>query len=74
MVKVSLEVRESAGSFEVTAHADSISQAVGGTRHRFPGSDVRVLFPIDGDEFFGGKEAPDEGAGTDGRPGPGRAR
>jgi hypothetical protein len=54
MVKVSLEVREGADSFEVTAHADSISQAVGATKHRFPDGEVRVVFPIDGDEFFGG--------------------
>lgn len=54
MVKVSLEVREGADSFEVTAHAESISQAVGVTERRFPGGEVRVVFPIDGDEFFGG--------------------
>ena len=54
MVKASLEVREGADSFEVTAHADSISQAVGATEQRFPGGEVRVVFPIDGDEFFGG--------------------
>jgi hypothetical protein len=53
MVKVSLEVREGADSFEVTAHADSISRAVGATEQRFPGGEVRVVFPIDGDEFFG---------------------
>jgi hypothetical protein len=52
MVKVSLEVREGADSFEVTANADSMSEAVGGTMQRFPGREVRVLFPIDGDEFF----------------------
>jgi hypothetical protein len=54
MVKVSLEVREGTDSFEVTAHADSISQAVGATKRLFPGGEVRVVFPIDGDEFFGG--------------------
>ena len=54
MVKVSLEVREGAGSFEVTARAESISEAVG-ARQRLPGREVRVLFPIDGDEFFGGE-------------------
>jgi len=66
MVKVSLEVREGADSFEVTARADSINEAVGGTRQRFPGREVRVLFPIDGEEFFGGE-------GTRSEPGPDRS-
>jgi hypothetical protein len=74
MVKVALEVREGAGSFEVTAHADSISQAVGGARRRFPGRRVRVVFPIDGDEFFGRRAAPAEEAGTGDRPAPARTR
>jgi hypothetical protein len=56
MVKVSLEVREGADSFEVTAHADSLSQAVDATERRFSGGEVRVVFPIDGDGFFGGDE------------------
>ena len=56
MVRISLEVREGADRFEVTAHADSISQAVGATERRFPGGEVRVVFPIDGDEFFGWDE------------------
>lgn len=54
MVRVSLEVREGTERFEVTAYADSISEAVGATRQRFPGGEVRVVFPIDGGEFFGG--------------------
>lgn len=57
MVRVSLEVLEGADRFEVAAHADSISRAVGATRRRFPGGEVRVVFPIDGDEFFGGESA-----------------
>lgn len=61
MVKVSLEVRAGADSFEVTAHAGSISQAVGATKQRFPAGEVRVLFPIDGDEFFGGDGATKRG-------------
>ena len=53
MVRVSLEVREGTERFEVTAHAGSISEAVGATRQRYPGGEVRMVFPIDGDEFFG---------------------
>jgi len=56
MVRISLEVSEGADRFEVTAHADSISQAVGATERRFPDCEVRVVFPIDGDRFFGGDE------------------
>lgn len=54
MIKVSLEVRE--GDAPVAVYADTISQAVGIARERFPGRDVRVVFPIDGEEFFGGAE------------------
>jgi hypothetical protein len=63
MVRVSVEVREGDDLFEVTVYADSISQAVGIARGRFPGYDVRVVFPIDGEEFFGGRGT--EAAGTD---------
>ncbi|MEJ7816160.1 MAG: hypothetical protein WKF53_13390 [Rubrobacter sp.] len=53
MVRVSVEVREGDAPFEMAMYADSISQAVGIARDRFPGHDVRVVFPIDGEEFFG---------------------
>lgn len=55
MVRVSVEVREGDDLFEVTVYADTISGAVGIVRARFPGHDVRVVFPIDGEEFFGGR-------------------
>lgn len=61
MVKVSLEVRDGDAPMEVAVYADTISRAVGIARERFPGGDVRVVFPIDGEEFFGGAE----GNGTD---------
>lgn len=63
MVKVSMEVREGVDRFAVAVYADSISQAVGITKVRFPGCDVRVMFPIDGEEFFGGHRT--EGNGTE---------
>ena len=57
MVRVSVEVRKGDDLREVTVYADSISQAVGTARDRFPGRAVRVvLFPIDGGEFFGGRD------------------
>jgi len=55
MVRVPVEVREGDYLFEVVVYADSISQAVGITKGRFPGCDARVEFPIDGEEFFGGR-------------------
>ena len=68
MVRVSLEVHEGSDSFEVTAQADSISEAVGGAERRFPGREVRVRFPIDGDRFFGGEGAAGALTGSDHRP------
>lgn len=68
MVRVSLEVREGADSFEVTAHADSIVQAVGGAERRFPGREVRVLFPIDGGRFFDGEGSAGTRTESDHRP------
>jgi hypothetical protein len=55
MIKVCVEVREGAALNKVAVYADSISQAVGITKRRFPGCDARVEFPIDGEEFFGGR-------------------
>ncbi len=54
MVRVSVEVREGDDLFEVAVYADTISQAVATARGRFPGHAVRVVFPIDGEDFFGG--------------------
>ena len=62
MVRVSVEVREGDDLFEATVYADSISQAVGIARGRFPGQDVLVMFPIDGEEFFGGSGTEGYGA------------
>ena len=66
MIKVSLEVRE--GDAPVAVYADTISQAVGIARERFPGRDVRVVFPIDGEEFFGRRETAEDVATDDGQP------
>jgi hypothetical protein len=63
MVRVHVEAREGDDLREVTVYADSISQAVGKARDRFPGRAVRVVFPINGEEFFGGRDT--EAAGTE---------
>jgi hypothetical protein len=63
MIRVHVEVREGDDLREVTVYADSISQAVGQARERFPGHAVRVVFPIDGEVFFGGRDT--EAVGTE---------
>jgi hypothetical protein len=52
MIKVSLEVHEGTVPFRVAAQAESISTAVSIVKGRYPGREVRVVFPIDSDEFF----------------------
>ena len=68
MIRVSVEVHEGNAPLEVAVCADSISQAVGIARGRFPDSDVRVVFPIDGEEFFGGLETEGDGAKDSSQP------
>jgi len=52
MIRVSMEVREGAALSRATVQAESIREAVGITRGQYPGRDVRVIFPIDADDFF----------------------
>jgi hypothetical protein len=52
MIKVSMEVREGATLSRATVEAESIREAVNITRRRYPGRDVRVMFPIDPETFF----------------------
>jgi hypothetical protein len=52
MIKVSMEVREGAALSIATVQAESIREAVNITRERYPGREVRVIFPIDAEEFF----------------------
>jgi len=52
MIKVSMEVREGATLSRATVEAESIREAVSITRGRYPGRDVRVMFPIDPETFF----------------------
>ncbi|HEV2741975.1 MAG TPA: hypothetical protein VGV91_02360 [Rubrobacter sp.] len=68
MVRVSVEVCEGDSLFEVAVNADTISQAVATARDRFPGHAVRVVFPIDGEEFFREGGAETDGAEYGGRP------
>ncbi len=52
MIKVSMEVREGAALFRVGVKAESISRAVSIVKGRYPGREVRIVFPIDPEEFF----------------------
>jgi hypothetical protein len=52
MIRVCMEVREETALTRATVHAGSISEAVSITRGRYPGRDVRVMFPIDPEGFF----------------------
>jgi hypothetical protein len=52
MIRVSMEVREETALSRATVQAESIREAVNITRRRYPGRDVRVIFPIDPETFF----------------------
>jgi hypothetical protein len=52
MIRVSMEVREETAMSRATVRAESIREAVNITRRRYPGRDVRVIFPIDPETFF----------------------
>jgi hypothetical protein len=56
-----MEVREGAALSRATVQAESIREAVSITRGRHPGREVRVIFPIDAENFF--KEGSAEGNG-----------
>ena len=59
MIRVSMEVREGAALSTATVQAESIREAVSITKGRYPGRDVRIIFPIDAEDFF--LEGPAEG-------------
>jgi hypothetical protein len=52
MIRVSMDVREESALSRATVQAESICEAVNITRRRYPGRDVRVMFPIDPETFF----------------------
>jgi hypothetical protein len=52
MIRVSMEVREGATLSRTAVQAESIREAVSITRRRYPGREVRVIFPIDPEDFF----------------------
>jgi hypothetical protein len=52
MIKVSVEVRSGTASFRVGVQAQSIRRALSIVGKRYPGSLVKVSFPIDPEGFF----------------------
>ena len=52
MIRVAVEVREGASVLRETVSADGVRQAVSVMRERYPGRDVRVVFPISPEDFF----------------------
>jgi hypothetical protein len=52
MIRVSMEMREGTALSRVTVQAETIREAVSITRERYPDRDVRVVFPIDAEDFF----------------------
>lgn len=52
MVRIAIEVYGEESPITVSARAPSIRRAEDIVRSRYPGSEVRVVFPIDGDGFF----------------------
>jgi hypothetical protein len=52
MIRVSLEVRKGTALSRATVQAESIREAVNIARGCYPGRDVRVIFPIDAEDFF----------------------
>jgi hypothetical protein len=52
MVKVSIEVHHGTARFAVAVLAKSIQQALSIVAARYPGSDVKMKFPINPEGFF----------------------
>jgi hypothetical protein len=52
MIRVSMEVRGGTTLSRATVQAESISEAVSITKGRYPGHHVRVMFPIEPEDFF----------------------
>jgi len=52
VVRIAIEICGEESPIRVSACATSIRRAEDIVRSRYPGSEVRVVFPIDGDGFF----------------------
>jgi hypothetical protein len=52
MIKVSVQVCSGSVSFKAAVWADGIEKALSLARTRYPGTEVRVIFPIEPESFF----------------------
>jgi hypothetical protein len=73
MIKVRVEVLGEAGCFTVAVHAENLRQATQLAEDRYPGSAVRIPFPIEPEDFFNAKPSRDGDADLEGAGGAGRA-
>ena len=60
MIRVVIEVGSGSACFNVAVRAESIQRALSLAMARYAGGDVRVVFPIEPEAFFG------KGPGTEG--------
>ncbi|HSK99955.1 MAG TPA: hypothetical protein VK869_06430 [Rubrobacteraceae bacterium] len=56
MIRVPFEVTGEEGSFKVMVRAASMRRAEEDLRSRYPGGEVRLVFPLDASDFFAGNE------------------
>ncbi len=52
MIRISVEIRYASGPFRVMVEAESIRRAVESIQRRYPGCEVKPVFPIDPETFF----------------------
>lgn len=52
MIQVSVELGDDSTDFRVSVRAESIERAVSLASEQYPGSQIKVLFPIDPESFF----------------------
>ncbi len=67
MIKVRVEVLGDTGCLTVAVHAENLRQAMQVAENRYPGSAVRIPFPIEPEDFCNAKPSRDvylEGAGS----------
>jgi hypothetical protein len=55
MVRISVEVRSGTSRFRVAVQAKSIRKALSMVGGRYPHGEVKVLFPIEPEDFFVGE-------------------
>ena len=52
MIRISVEIRYASGPFWVMVEAEIIRRAVESIQRRYPGCEVKPVFPIDPETFF----------------------